>query len=203
MRELHASILSTVDGFYEGPNADFRYADKFEEDEFKKFSTETLRAYDTLLFGRKTYELGQTYWTTDMATKADENPIVIDQMNNFKKVVFSTTLENPDWGETTLCKGDVVETVTELKQQPGEDLFIIGSTSVKSLLLKAGLIDRLKIWYFPLILGTGNSIFKGFDDRIKLEVMRVTTFSTGNIVVEYKVPNGQSFPELFPPDETD
>ncbi|MFF5010934.1 dihydrofolate reductase family protein [Streptomyces phaeochromogenes] len=199
MRELHTSIISTVDGFYEGPGADFRYADKFEEEEFKLHSTEHLKNYDTLMFARKTYELGQEYWTTDLATKADENPIVIDRMNNFKKVVFSTTLEDPDWGNTTLYKGDVIETAKELKQQPGEDILLIGSTSIRSGLLQAGLIDRIKIWYFPLILGAGNSIFKGFDDRIKLEVMRVSTFYNGNILVEYKVPVGQSFPELFPP----
>lgn len=202
MRELHATIISTVDGFYEGPAADFRYADKFEEEEFKQHSTELLRNYDTLLFGRKTYELGKEYWTTDLATKADENPVVIDQMNNFNKVLFSTTLENPDWGKTTVYNGDIVEAVTELKQQPGGDLFIIGSTSVRSVLLQAGLIDRIKIWYFPLILGAGNSLFTGFGDRIKLEVMRVSAFSTGNILVEYKVPVGQSFPELFPAAET-
>lgn len=199
MRELHATIISTVDGFYEGPGADFRYADKFEEDEFKKHSTELLKNYDTLLFGRKTYELGKTYWTTDLATKAPENPVVIDQMNNFEKVVFSTTMETADWGKTHLYRGDVIETVTELKKGDGKDIFIIGSTSVRSVLLKAGLIDRIKIFYFPLILGEGNSLFKGFDDRIKLEVMRVSAFTTGNVLIEYKVLNGQTFPELFTP----
>ncbi|MEU4245331.1 dihydrofolate reductase family protein [Actinoplanes sp. NPDC026619] len=201
MRELHATIISTIDGFYEGPGADFRYADKFEEDEFKLHSTELLKNYGTLVFGRKTYELGHTYWTTDLALKADENPIVIDKMNNFDKVVFSTTLEKPEWGSTTLYDGNLVETIKELKEQPGGDLFLIGSTSLRSVLLKAGLIDRIKIWYFPLILGTGNSIFKGFDDRIKLELKRSQTYPTGNMFVEYKVLNGQSFPELFPPAE--
>jgi dihydrofolate reductase len=199
VRELHATIISTVDGFYEGPGADFRYADKFEEDEFKNHSTELLKNYDTLLFGRKTYELGKTYWTTDLATKAPENPVVIDQMNNFEKVVFSTTMETADWGKTDLYRGDIVETIAELKKGDGKDLFIIGSTSVRSVLLKAGLIDRIKIFYFPLILGEGNSLFKGFDDRIKLEVMRVSAFMTGNVLIEYKVLNGQTFPELFTP----
>jgi dihydrofolate reductase len=184
VRELHASIISTVDGFYEGPSADFRYADKFEEDEFKLQSTEHLKNYDTLVFGRKTYELGVAYWTSDLALKASEHPVVIDKMNNFEKIVFSTTLEKTDWGPTSLHRGDLVEKIKEAKAQPGQDLL---------------LIDRIKIWYFPLILGSGSSLFKGFDDRIKLEVMRTSTFSSGNILIDYKVLNGQSFPELFTP----
>jgi dihydrofolate reductase len=203
MRQLHLTVLSTVDGFYEGPNADFRYADKFEDDEFKLTSSQSLLAYDTFLFGRKTYELGIQYWTTDMALKADENPKVIDIMNNFEKVVFSTTLEDSDaqWGKTSLYRDDLVETVRELKEQDGKDILLIGSGSLRAPLLKAGLVDRLQVHYFPLILGQGSSLFQDFDERIKLEVARVTTYTNGNILVDYKVLNGQTFPELYPPAE--
>jgi dihydrofolate reductase len=195
------SILSTVDGFYEGPNADFRYADKFEEEEFKQHSTESLTSYDTFLFGRKTYELGETYWTTDLALQADEHPKVVDIMNNFEKVLFTKTLENPSWGKTEVHDDDLVEKVRELKERDGKDILLIGSGSLRAPLLKAGLIDRISIHYFPLILGQGSSLFQDFDDRIKLEVRRVTTFHNGNILVDYNVLNGQTFPELFPPAE--
>lgn len=200
MRQLHLTVLSTVDGFYEGPNADFRYADKFEDDEFKHNSTETLLSYDTFLFGRKTYNLGTQYWTTDMALKADEHPKVIDIMNNFEKVVFSTTLEDSDaqWGKTELHRGDLVETVREMKERDGKDILLIGSGSLRAPLIKAGLVDRIKVHYFPLILGQGSSLFKDFDERIKLEVAKVTTFTNGNVLVDYKVLNGQTFPELYP-----
>jgi dihydrofolate reductase len=201
MRQLNTSIISTIDGFYEGPGADFRYADKFEGDPFKEFSNGYLQNYGTLLFGRKTYDFGQAYWTTDLAIKGNEHPVIIDKMNDFEKVVFSTTKEKADWGSTEVYDGDLVDTVRELKARPGGDILLIGSTSLRSALLKAGLIDHIQIWYFPLILGEGNSLFKGFDDRIKLETSRVTTFPDGNMLVDYKVLNGQTFPELWPPAE--
>jgi hypothetical protein len=60
-------------------------------------------------------------------------------------------------------------------------------------------VDRIQIHYFPLILGQGSSLFKDFGDRIKLDVRRVTSFKNGNILVDYNVMNGQTFPELYPP----
>jgi dihydrofolate reductase len=188
MRELVADILATVDGFYEGPGHDFRYADKFEDDEFKRQSTEHLRNFGTFLFGGRTYDLGKEYWTTDLALKGSENPLVIDQMNNYEKVLVSTRDATPDWGPTKQIKSDLVSEVEALKAEDGLPILLIGSTSVRTELLKAGLIDRICIWNFPLILGEGNSIFKDLGERITLKVERVQTYTNGNYLVEYVVP---------------
>jgi dihydrofolate reductase len=192
MRELVADILSTIDGFYEGPAHDFRYADKYEDDEFKRQSTEHLRNFATLMFGGRTYDLGKEYWTTDLATKASENPIVIDQMNGYEKVLVSTRDEAPDWGPTSQIKTDLIENVKNLKAQDGLPILLIGSTSVRTELLKAGLIDRINIWNFPLILGEGNSLFKDLGERITLKVERVQTYANGNYLVEYVVPKKEA-----------
>ncbi len=187
MRELHASIISSMDGFYESDRGTYSFAGGFEGDEFAKYSIELLRGYGTLLFGRKTYELGRKSWLEN--PHRDDSAAIGNRLNTLPKVVFSSTLEELGWGDTVHYKGDLLENVKALKEEPGDDILIIGSTSVRSALINAGLIDRIKIWYFPVMLGSGNSLFKGVDNIRTLEVKRASTFTPSGIIrVEYTIP---------------
>lgn len=186
MRELHASIISTIDGFYE-TDGTYSFAREYEEEEFSNYANEMLRGYDTLLFGRKTYMLGIKNWQENPRPEVDAD--MRHKMNTHAKVVFSTTLtdEQLGWGDTTRYKGDLIENVKALKEQPGLNILVIGSTSIRSELLNAGLIDRVKISYFPLAVGSGSSLFKGINDTIKFKMMRAYTFHNGIVRVEYTV----------------
>ncbi len=114
-------------------------------------SPRTPAAAASLLFGRVTYELMASFWPTPLA--AQSNPIVAERMNSLRKCVFSTTLEQVAWNNTTLLKGDVAAEVRKLKQEPGPDIVIMGSGSVVAQLADAGLIDEYQIVLNPIVVG--------------------------------------------------
>jgi dihydrofolate reductase len=105
-----------------------------------------------LLLGRGTYEIFAAHWPYD------EGPIA-DQLNSTRKHVASTTLERVDWSNSTLIEGDVAEYVEALKREDGPEIQVHGSPGLIQTLLKHDLIDELRVWIFPLVLGSGKRLF--------------------------------------------
>ena len=124
MRKIFAFIMTTLDGYYEGPNQGFDFW--VVDEEFEEFSVEQLDEVDTLLFGRVTYEGMASYWPTPAAERDD--PRVAATMNGLSKIVVSRTLEKAEWANTRLIKEDVAQGLRELKQQPGKDIAILGGS---------------------------------------------------------------------------
>jgi dihydrofolate reductase len=180
MRELHASTLASLDGFHEADGA-YSFADGYQDSEWVKYANEMFRNYDTLLAGRVTYELYRQYQASDEAAPSEET------MNAQDLVVFSNTLTDEEVGNATRYQDDLVGNVKALKEQPGKDILCIGSRSLRSQLFNAGLIDRMKIWYVPIALGKGNSVFEGLDKPVQFKLMRSYTFHNGLIRLEYDV----------------
>jgi dihydrofolate reductase len=100
-------------------------------------------------------------------------------MNSLPKFVASTTLEEPLEWNATLLEGDVVTAVAKLKEEPGGDLLIYGSSSLVNALLPRKLIDEYRFMIYPLVLGTGERFFKDGNDKNTLELKRAETSSTG------------------------
>lgn len=180
MRQLHASTIASLDGFH-SVDGSYSFADEYEDQEFARYADEMLRNYDTLIAGRVTYELYRQYQTSADAAPSEET------MNAHNLIVFSNTLSDEELGNTVRYRDDLIGNVKALKEQPGKDILCIGSRSVRSQLLNAGLIDRMKIWYFPVALGSGNSVFEGVDRAIRMKLMRSYTFHNGLIRLEYEV----------------
>src|ERR671915_2567694 len=107
-----------------------------------------------LLLGRGTYEIFAAHWPYD------EGPIA-DQLNNTRKHVASTTLEQVDWNNSTLITGDAAEYVATLKSQDGPEIQVHGSPGLIQTLLEHDLIDEFRMWIFPVVLGTGKRLFGG------------------------------------------
>ena len=130
MRRILVSNLISLDGFYEGPNdeIDFFVTDQ----EFFAYAADMLNSVDTILFGRKTYEMMAAYWP-----KAAPDAIA-DKMNNLPKIVFSRTMHEVGWNNSRLAKGELVEAVNKLKQAPGGDMVVLGSATLASQLLQRG-----------------------------------------------------------------
>ncbi len=178
MRRLFVSNVMSLDGFFEGPNGEFDWP--VVEEEFFGYAREMLRSVDTILFGRRTYLMMAAYWP---AAPRDE---IAEQMNNFRKVVFSRTLERADWNNSELLRGDAAEEVAELKRQSGRDMVILGSASLASSLLEANLIDEYRIILEPVVLGSGNPLFKSIRERIRMRLTGTRMLGTGVVVLYYQ-----------------
>jgi dihydrofolate reductase len=182
MRKVIFFMLTTLDGFYEGPNKEIDWHNVDEE--FNEFAINQLNSVDVLLFGRVTYELMASYWPTPAATTND--PIVADKMNSLPKIVFSKTLASVEWQNTRLVKENIAEEIAKLKQQPGKDLIIFGSSDLAVTFIQHGLIDEYRIMVNPVVLGNGKPLFKGIKDKLNLKLLGTKLFGSGNVLLYYQ-----------------
>lgn len=178
MRRAIVSNMMTLDGFLEGPKHELDW--HVVEPEFFAYAGEMLRSTGIILFGRRTYEMMAAYWPT---AARDE---IADRMNNLPKAVFSRTLAEAKWNNSTLVRGEAAAEVRRLKQESGEDLVVLGSAELASSLLRAGLIDEYRVLVNPVILGAGKPMFPGFEERVPLRLSGVREFHSGVAMLSYR-----------------
>ncbi len=116
MRKLSVFNLTSLDGYYKGPNGEIDWHKNGPD--LQQLSEENLSAGNMLLFGRVTYDLMASFWPTPQAKQS--MPVVAQGMNNAEKIVFSRTLKKADWNNTIVVSGDIAAEITELKQTPGK-----------------------------------------------------------------------------------
>ena len=182
MRKVIVFMLTTLDGYYAGPNDEIDW--HLVDDEFNAFAIRQLDSVDVLLFGRRTYEGMVSYWPT--AAAATENPEITAKMNAKPKIVFSRTLGSADWQNTRLIKEDIAAEIAELKQQPGQDLIIFGSSNLSASFINLGLIDEFRIMVSPVVLGRGKPLFGGIENTLELKLLKTEPFSSGNVLHYYE-----------------
>jgi dihydrofolate reductase len=151
MRNVIVSMFVSLDGVTEAPE---KWSLKFWNDDIAKFKHDELFAADALLLGRVTFEVFAASWPS----RTDDE--YADRMNSIRKVVASTTLEPPEWNNSTLIKADVASEVSKLKQQGGRDILVFGSTSLLSTLMEHDLVDEYRLLVYPIVLGKGKRLFK-------------------------------------------
>jgi len=181
MRKVFLFNMITLDGFFEGPNQDISW--HHVDDEFNEFAIEQLNEIGMLLFGRVTYQGMASYWPTEFAIKDD--PIVAGLMNSLPKIVFSKTLDKAEWNNSRLVRENVAEEVSKLKQQPGKDIAIFGSSDLAVTLAENDLIDEYRVIMNPVFLGSGTSLLKGIKDKLNLKLLKARTFKSGNVLLYY------------------
>ena len=182
MRKLFAFNMVSLDGFFEGPNQDISWHNT--DDEFNQFAIEQTGAVDTILFGRKTYELMASYWPTESAIKDD--PDIARLMNNVSKIVFSRTLQKAEWINTRLITDNIEEEILNLKAQPGKELAVFGSADLLSTLIELDLVDEHRIIVNPVVLGKGTPLFKDVERPLNLQLVRSRVFASGNVLLYYQ-----------------
>jgi len=184
VRKLILQMMTTLDGYFAGPNgeADWHVVD----DEFNQYVEETLSQTDCLIFGRVTYELMAGFWPTEHARRND--PVTAKYMNELSKIVVSRTMERADWINTRLIRTNVGEEIRKLKEQPGKDLLILGSSQLAFTLKE--LIDEYRFFINPVMLGEGKTVFNGNRQRMNFELMRARTFRSGNVLLYYRNAKG-------------
>jgi dihydrofolate reductase len=183
MRKIIVSDLMSLDGYIAGPNNEIDWF--VYEQEFGNYVHELMSQVGAILYGRVTYEWNSQYWPT--ATNND--PFVIEKMNALPKYVFSTTLAKVSWGKyenAHLIKTNVESEVRKLKQQQGKDMVIFGSGALISSFLKMGLIDELRTFVQPVILGRGLQLFRNLNERYKLNLVSSTPMNSGVVKLVYE-----------------
>ncbi|OED00356.1 MULTISPECIES: dihydrofolate reductase family protein [unclassified Rhizobium] len=184
MRKLVIWNLMTLDGYFEGTKPwDLNFHMLAWGDELEHYAVELGKEGDLLIFGRKTYEGMAAYWPT-----ATETPDIAAYMNGIAKIAASRTLGQADWNNTRVV-GDIVAEVKKLKQEPGKTMFVFGSAEVTDTLLKAGLVDELRICLVPVVLGAGNPHFKPAAEQRPMKLIDSTPLKTGAVILRYEPAN--------------
>ena len=184
MRKLSVFNSVTLDGYFTDKNGDMSWAHQQNDPEWSAFTAENAKSGGELLFGRITYDLMASFWPTPGAASAF--PEVAEGINKAPKVVFSKKMDKAEWNNTRVVKGDLAEEVRKLKEEPGDDMVIMGSGTIISQLAPTGLIDEYQIVVNPIVLGKGRTMFEGRDDRLKLKLASSRAFKNGNVLLNYR-----------------
>ena len=173
MRKLIESTLVSLDGVIESPE---RWA--IFDDEAGELSMQELDNYDAFVMGRVTYERFRDNWG------AGGNPYV-DRIGAMPKYVASRSLDDVTWN-ATLLGPDIVTAIQDLKAQPGKDLIKYGTSRLDATLLGAGLVDELRVWVMPVVVGSGQRIFEDVEpSSLRLNLTDVRRLRNGSVVLTY------------------
>ena len=209
MRKLTGAVFLSLDGVMQapgGPNEDpsggfrfggwtFPYWDEGMSGPFGKI----IDAEYDLLLGKRTYDIFAAYWPYNQ-----DNPIGA-KFQRINKYVLTHSNEPLEWGNSRRLSGDTASAVAELKRSEGRDLLIQGSSTLYVPLLNAGLIDRLVLMTFPVLLGRGKRVFDGTEAPGALKLTDHFVSETGVVMATYEpagaVPTGTF--ETKPPSEAE
>lgn len=180
-------MMVSLDGYFEGENHDLSWHNV--DNEFNQFAVEQLREVDTILFGRRTYQLMESYWPTEQRLQDDS--VVADIMNDTPKIVFSKTLESVKetdvWKHVRLVKDNIKEEIEKLKQQDGKKIVVLGSSNLCVSLLEEGLLDTVRLMVNPVAIGSGTPLFHGIKKKYSFKLINSRKFANGNVLVDYEV----------------
>jgi len=181
---LIATEFVSLDGVMEDPGGseDFEHGGwsfEFERGEGDRFKLDETLQSEALLLGRVTYQGFAEAWPSRTGKFADK-------FNSMPKFVVSTTLEDPEWNNTTVVKGNVAEGVSKLKEQPGGDIVIHGSARLVQTLLEDDLIDEYRLMVFPIVLGSGKRLFGDTGKATTLKVVDSKTVGAGVVILTYQ-----------------
>ncbi|HRG58714.1 MAG TPA: dihydrofolate reductase family protein [Bacteroidia bacterium] len=136
------------------------------------------------MFGRKTYEMMSSFWPSRMA--ADTYPVVAEKMNTSTKFVVSNSLKEATWQNSSILNGDIIQEIKKLKANTVEDIIILGSGSIISLLSQSLLIDEYEFMIDPVALSEGESLFHHIESHLKLKLVEHKVFPlSGSILLKY------------------
>ena len=201
MRKLVVGTFVTLDGVMQapgGPDEDrdggFQHGGwmvPYFDDKFLEIMTEWTKRAGAFLLGRKTYEIFAASWpkSTD---PADETAMAL---NTRPKFVASQTLDKLTWTNSHLLKGNVAEEVAKLKAQEGGEIQVHGSSNLIQTLLKNDLVDTLRIWQFPVVLGTGKRLFGEGTIPRSFRLVDIQLNTTGAVLHVYERAGGLKYGE--------
>lgn len=187
MRRIINSTYITLDGAIESPQ---NWPSGRHEDDGRgrDIQTKLLLSCDAVLLGRRTYEGFEPVWSAMSGDPAS------DHMNAIEKWVVSSTLSTPTWNNSEVINGDVAAEIARRKDQDGANIVQYGVGPVTDLLLAHGLLDELRLWVHPFMLGSGtpNDLLFRPERRAQFELSETAPLASGIVVLTYQVAHIES-----------
>lgn len=179
MRKIIALEYVTVNGVMEAPE---EWQFPYLADDVQQSNIDLLNSMDAIIFGSVTYQILAAFWPN----QANNAFGVADKLNSVRKYVVSSTLSEVTWNNSMLFTGNLADEITDLKQQPGGNIAIIGSAMLVQSLMKADLIDEYHLQIYPVVVGKGKRLFKDNVVTTALKLDRSQAFSSGVVNLIYQ-----------------
>lgn len=179
MRNVIVMMSVSVDGFVAPVKGAPDHRSEPEDPVLKQTKLDWLRDAGTHAMGRVTYEEMASHWPQSADAYAAP-------MNDLPKVVFSSTLENADWNDSQVARGDLAEEISALRQEPGGEIIAWGGASFVQALSRAGLVDEYRLVINPVALGAGLPLFKDLAAPMRLQLIHSTSYATGAVLHIYR-----------------
>jgi dihydrofolate reductase len=188
MGKIVISENVTLDGVVQDPTGEegFKHGGWFlqvgsnDRDGFSKAALDEALGAEALLLGRRSYEFLATRWPSRTGELAD-------RLNSMPKYVVSSTLEDPDWNNSTVMKGDAVNEISKLKQELNGEIVVPASRQLVHTLIENDLVDELRLMVYPFVLGVGERLFGEISDKLPLHLVDARTVGDGLAYVTYEV----------------
>ena len=189
MGRLLVFMTVSTNGFFEGTNHDISWHNVDEE--VHQFAIELLAATDTILFGRRTYQLFEDFWPKIPDDSTTPKPIleIAHLINNVNKIVYSKTLdrvqEKNNWKNVKLAREVDPGEISRLKRERDKNL-TVGGSNLAVTLAELGLIDEVQIMISPVVLEEGTPLLQGIRKKLALKLLRTRVFNSGNVLLCYE-----------------
>ncbi len=171
----------TLDGYFEGEKPwDLSFHHLVWGPELEALSLEQLSEADMIIFGANTYRGMASHWPNAEGEDAKVAPI----MNTIRKIVCSSTIDKVEWNNTTIVR-DAVKELSQIKKEGNGPMYIFGSATLCDSLMSAGVIDEVRLFVAPIILGKGRRLFVEMTPSHKLELLEAKPLSHGGVVLRY------------------
>ena len=181
MKKVILNLAVSLDGFIEGPNG---------EVDWMTFSEETgtalndfIQEIDTILYGRVSYELWGNHFPADDSSDFEKD--FYTKINKLNKYVFSSSKTDFD-GNPTVINSDIPQHISNLKKQPGKNIWLYGGADLISTFINLNLIDEIRMAVMPIVLGDGKPMFKEIKNRKKLKLLKSVSSKSGVVALSYE-----------------
>ena len=180
MRKIINSTYISLDGVVENPHL-WPALPETRGDTGNQIQLDLRQSCDAVLMGRRTYDVFAPVWQSRSGDPYS------DRINSMRKYVVSSSLTDPDWANTTVIGGDVAGQIRRLKEQPGRDIVQYGIGDVTFAMLEAGLLDELRLWVHPQIVGSGGIADLMFRETTPTvgRLLGATTLDNGIVILSY------------------
>ena len=194
MRRIITFDRVSADGYFAAPDGNLNWV--VPDDQIDKAGADSTQQFDTMLFGRRTYEMFEGFWPNAVGDSGGaEDPhsgrrsphiqAMAVWINNATKILFSRTRKEMTWKNSRLIREFDPREVEAIKNQPGKDIIVFGSGSIVSLLTQNDLIDEYQFVVSPIALGSGKPLLSGVEKNVRLNLLEAKQYPSGNVMLRY------------------